>query len=78
MNLQVKALEREIQVWKSEINNSIVVEQSMRLRHDQADAQLKARINDGIKQDNLKAANARAIKQADYDLLKEGFKDPVV
>ena len=74
----MKALDREIQDKKSQINNSIVVEQSNRLIHDQEDAVKKASINDSIKQDNLKAANARAIKQADYDLLKEGFKDPVV
>lgn len=29
-------------------------------------------------QSKLQATNAREIKQADYDLLKEGLRDPVV
>ena len=60
------------------IDDAIAKEKSKRLANEQGDEIKRVGQEEKIKREELRATNARAIKQADYDLLKESFNDPVV
>ena len=76
--LKLKALEREIQAVKLEVDTACRKEISRREIQEQKDNEKRVELNQRIQNDKLKSDNALSLKQADYDLLKEGFKDPIV
>ena len=77
MQQQLKQLEINLAEKKADIQKQIKEEIAKRDLQQQRDAEEDAQIAETIKREATKAENSRTIKQADYNLLKESFKDPI-
>jgi hypothetical protein len=78
LKLKLKQLEVELTSHTAEVDQACRREQSKQEIAQQDFAQERAQLLEQLKKRKLQAENERSIKQANYDLLKEGFKDPVV
>ena len=78
LTLQLKVIEREIAAHVANIDQECTKEKSKQdLQKQELDVQRELLLEQ-LKNKKIEAENSRSIKQSEYDLLKEGFKDPVV
>ena len=68
----------ELEEKKANITQKIKEETAGRDLQVQYDAEAETKLNVEIKKGEVRAQNDRAIKAADYNLLKESFKDPIM
>ena len=73
MQVKLKALQREQQSVKTEVENQCRKEISRREIQAQDDAVKRIALEEKLKNQKMSADSALRMKQADYDLLKEGF-----
>ena len=78
LKLALKKLEVELASHTGEVDQACRREKSKQDIQQQQFAEQRAELEETLKKKKLTAENERALKQANYDLLKEGFKDPVV
>ena len=78
LKLALKKLEVELASHTAEVDQACRREKSKQDIQQQQFAEQRAELEETLKKKKLTAENERALKQANYDLLKEGFKDPVV
>lgn len=78
LKLKLKELERDMVAYTGRIDTLVREHKSEQECQDERDIVKRAKIMDVIKKDKLKAESTRALSQADYDLIKEGLKDPIV
>jgi len=63
---------------KVEVDTLVRTEQSQRQIQEHKDTIVRDYLLESIKTEKINAESQRVLKQADYDLLKESYKDPVV
>ena len=73
MQVKLKALQRESQSVKTEVENQCRKEISKREIQKQDDDVKRIALEEKLKNQKTSADAALRMKQADYDLLKEGF-----
>ncbi len=78
IKVMLKELEYSLTATKADTDKEIRLEESRRLKKDQEMTLEREKQQEKHKLEKLQATGAREIKQADYDLLKEGLADPVV
>lgn len=78
LTLKLKELEHALAAHTAEVDQQCRREQSQRDIQAQTLDTQRAALLEQLNRKKLNAENERTLKQANYDLLKEGFKDPVV